>query len=73
MGFDCILSGLCYLGQRIRNKDANIFFLSEITEKRMQNNLTNETLFTSKYLTLSLEKNCSLAAVDSLCSVCQGR
>ena len=49
------------------------FFLSEITEKLMQNKLTNETLFTSKYLTLSLEKKCSLAAVESLCSVCYGR
>ena len=32
------------------------FFLSEITEKLMQNKLTNETLLASKYLTLSLEK-----------------
>lgn len=39
----------------------------------MQNNLTNAMLLTSKYLTLSLEKKRSLAAAESLCSVCQGR
>ena len=32
------------------------FFLSEIIEKLMQNNLINEMLLTSKYLTLSPEK-----------------
>ena len=42
--------GLCYLGQRIRSKHLNIFFLSEIIEKVMQNNLTNEMLLTSKYI-----------------------
>ena len=45
--FSC---GLCYLGQRIRSKHLNIFFLSEIIEKVMQNNLTNEMLLTSKYI-----------------------
>ena len=69
MGSDCVLSGLCNLGQRIRSKHSNIFFLSEIIEKLMQNNLTNETLLTSKYLTLSLENKGSLAAVESLFSV----
>ena len=41
--------GLCYLGQRIRSNHLNIF-LSEIIEKVMQNNLTNEMLLTSKYI-----------------------
>ena len=42
--------GLCYLGQRIRSNHSNIFFLSEIIEEVMQNNLTNEMLLTFKYI-----------------------
>ena len=56
MGSDCILSGLYYLGQRISSKHSSIFFLSEIIEKLMQNNLINEMLLTSKYLTCPWKK-----------------
>ena len=42
--------GLCYLEQRIRSNHLNFFFLSQIIEKVMQNNLTNEMLLTSKYI-----------------------
>ena len=50
MGSDCVLSGLCYLGQRIKSKHSNIFSLSEIMEKLMQNTLINEMLLMPKYI-----------------------
>ena len=50
MGSDCVLSGLCYLGQRIKSKHSNIFSLSEIIEKLMQNTLINEMWLMPKYI-----------------------
>ena len=72
MGSDCVLSGLCYLGQRIRSKHSNIFPKWNYWQADAEQ-LDIWMLLTSKYLTLSPEKKGSLAAVEFLCSVCQGR
>ena len=70
MGSDCVLRVVCVIwGKGLGANIQIFFFLSEIIEKLMQNNLINEMLFTSKYLTLSLEKKRSLAAIESLFSV----